>query len=73
MWFRACPLFVSLAPSHRVSDEHVAVVALVGDKGVVRDGGVDGASVQGVARYLTLDGCQVQEEEEEEEEEEEKS
>ena len=50
------PLFVSLAPSDAVPDEHVAVVAFVGDERVVRDGSIDRAPVQRVAGNLTLDG-----------------
>ena len=55
MRLRARPLLVPLAPPDAVPDQHVAVVALVGDQGVVAHGGVDGATVQGVARDLALD------------------
>ena len=56
MRLRSGPLLVLLAPPHAVSDQHVSVVALVGDERVVRHGRVDSATVQGVARKLTLDG-----------------
>ena len=51
------PQFVPLAPPDGVPDQHVAVVALVGDEGVVGHRVVDGAAVEGVLRSLALDGC----------------
>ena len=50
------PHFVTLTSPHRISNEHVAVVALIGDERVVRDRVVDGATVQRICRSLALDG-----------------
>ena len=49
------PLFVPLAPPNGVADEHVAVVALVGDERVVADGRVHRSAVERVARHVALD------------------
>ena len=56
MGFTPSPLLVALTSSHTVPDEHVAVVTLVTDQGVVRDGGVHGTPILGIVWDLTLDG-----------------
>ena len=51
------PLLVPLAASHTVSDQHVAVVALVGDQRVVAHGRVHCTAIQRIAGHLALDSC----------------
>ena len=56
VWFSSGPLFVSLAPSDAVTDEHVAVGALVRYQRVVRRRSVNCPPILRVLRDLALDG-----------------
>ena len=54
---RARPHLVSLAPPYGIADQHITIVALVGNERVVRDRVVNSASVERVLRPFTLYRC----------------
>ena len=56
-WLCPCPLLVPLATSDAVSDEHVAIGALVRYQRIVRGGSIHSPAVVRVFRNFALDCC----------------